>query len=64
MSGEEAGMPRGALVVVEGLDRAGKSSQCHLLKQSLESLGYALHYQKFPGEAYGVSITFPAEWSR
>ncbi|OKL64415.1 hypothetical protein UA08_00420 [Talaromyces atroroseus] len=39
---------RGALVVVEGLDRAGKSSQCELLYRSLLALNYKTKYIRFP----------------
>lgn len=41
---------RGALVVVEGLDRAGKSSQCELLYKSLLELNYKAKYIRFPGK--------------
>lgn len=40
---------RGALVVVEGLDRAGKSSQCELLYKSLLDMNYKTKYIRFPG---------------
>jgi thymidylate kinase len=40
---------RGALIVVEGLDRAGKTSQCHLLVEALAHRGYEVEYKKFPG---------------
>ncbi|CRG87404.1 dTMP kinase [Talaromyces islandicus] len=39
---------RGALVVVEGLDRAGKSSQCELLYKSLLDMNYKTKYIRFP----------------
>ncbi|RAO71568.1 uncharacterized protein BHQ10_007580 [Talaromyces amestolkiae] len=39
---------RGALVVVEGLDRAGKSSQCELLYKSLLGMNYKAKYIRFP----------------
>lgn len=41
---------RGALVVVEGLDRAGKSSQCELLYRSLLDMNYKTKYIRFPGK--------------
>ena len=41
--------PRGALIVVEGLDRAGKTSQCHQLIESLAQRGYSVKCKKFPG---------------
>jgi thymidylate kinase len=46
---------RGALVVVEGLDRAGKSSQCELLYRSLLALNYKTKYIRFPGKSYTMS---------
>ncbi|KAJ5851379.1 Thymidylate kinase [Penicillium soppii] len=39
---------RGALIVVEGLDRAGKSSQCEILQKSLSQQGNAVKYIRFP----------------
>jgi len=46
-STEEGG--RGALVVVEGLDRAGKSCQCELLVRKLREMGHQVRYVRFPG---------------
>ncbi|KPI42141.1 Thymidylate kinase [Cyphellophora attinorum] len=40
--------PRGALVVVEGLDRSGKSSQCQILVDHLNQSGSKAQYVKFP----------------
>lgn len=40
---------RGGLVVVEGLDRSGKSSQCQLLVEGLNKAGKTARYVKFPG---------------
>ncbi|KAJ5795222.1 hypothetical protein N7457_001821 [Penicillium paradoxum] len=39
---------RGALIVVEGLDRAGKSSQCEMLRDSLTRQGHMVKYIRFP----------------
>ncbi|KAJ6185431.1 hypothetical protein N7519_006732 [Penicillium mononematosum] len=39
---------RGALIVVEGLDRAGKSSQCEMLRDSLSRQGHMVKYIRFP----------------
>ncbi|CAG8125437.1 unnamed protein product [Penicillium salamii] len=39
---------RGALIVVEGLDRAGKSSQCEMLRDSLWQKGSPVKYIRFP----------------
>ena len=40
---------RGALIVVEGLDRAGKSTQCKLLCELLEAQGRRVKRMRFPG---------------
>lgn len=40
---------RGALIVVEGLDRAGKSSQCEMLRDKLAEQGHTVKYIRFPG---------------
>lgn len=40
---------RGALIVVEGLDRAGKSSQCEMLRNYLSEQGHIVKYIRFPG---------------
>ncbi|OJJ48511.1 hypothetical protein ASPZODRAFT_62606 [Penicilliopsis zonata CBS 506.65] len=45
---------RGALVVVEGLDRAGKSSQCELLRKSLEESGMPVKYIRFPDRTTAI----------
>lgn len=45
-SGENTG--RGALIVLEGLDRSGKSSQCAQLASYLESQGVAVEAWRFP----------------
>ncbi|KAJ5723656.1 hypothetical protein N7488_001691 [Penicillium malachiteum] len=39
---------RGALIVVEGLDRAGKSSQCEMLRDYVSKQGNAVKYIRFP----------------
>ncbi|KAF3927218.1 hypothetical protein ABW20_dc0105808 [Dactylellina cionopaga] len=40
--------PRGALIAIEGLDRAGKSTQCSLLLDRLNASGVPAKLQKFP----------------
>lgn len=45
---------RGALVVVEGLDRAGKSTQCARLHQFLVDQGHKTKYIRFPGASRPV----------
>lgn len=43
--------PRGTLIAIEGLDRAGKSTQCALLVERLQQSGHKVRLQKFPGTA-------------
>ncbi|KAF3479512.1 thymidylate kinase [Arthroderma uncinatum] len=45
---------RGALVVVEGLDRAGKSTQCASLHQSLVDRGHKAKYIRFPDRTTAI----------
>ena len=40
---------RGALIVLEGLDRSGKSTQCQKLAETLRNLGHRVNELKFPG---------------
>jgi dTMP kinase len=42
-------MPRGAFIVLEGLDRSGKSTQVDRLIERLRSNGKEVRLQKFPG---------------
>ncbi|KAL4894533.1 thymidylate kinase [Aspergillus ambiguus] len=44
----EPAAQRGALIVVEGLDRAGKSSQCETLRDTLQASGHTVKYIRFP----------------
>lgn len=56
---------RGALIVVEGLDRAGKSSQCELLLHNLQTLGHQAKYIRFPGtqnSLFWAMKNFVASW--
>lgn len=41
---------RGALIVIEGLDRAGKSTQCSLLSEQLGSTGRQVKSIRFPSK--------------
>ncbi|KAH7134988.1 thymidylate kinase-domain-containing protein [Dendryphion nanum] len=41
-------MTRGKLIVFEGLDRSGKSTQCELLVESLRKEGVAVKHRRFP----------------
>lgn len=40
---------RGALIVLEGLDRSGKTTQSAKLLKYLEGNGYKARIQRFPG---------------
>ena len=42
-------MVRGKLIVFEGLDRAGKSTQCRMLVEGLQKDGVKVMYMRFPG---------------
>jgi dTMP kinase len=55
---------RGALIVVEGLDRSGKSSQCELLVKALSSHTGGSRYVKFPGKPFLARIHFVAHGFR
>ncbi|KAL3526155.1 hypothetical protein ACH5RR_014527 [Cinchona calisaya] len=48
------GDSRGALIVLEGLDRCGKTSQCSRLLPSLEGLGHSVESWRFPDRNTGV----------
>lgn len=54
---EGAGRPaamaarRGALIALEGVDRAGKSTQCRRLVEALRDAGHRADLLRFPGRA-------------
>ena len=48
---------RGAFVVVEGLDRSGKSTQVALLEERLKAEGVPVRLVKFPGERVEIQRT-------
>lgn len=41
---------RGALIVLEGVDRAGKTTQCKKLIQALQQSGHPAEMMRFPGQ--------------
>ncbi|KAL9640096.1 MAG: hypothetical protein Q9204_000848 [Flavoplaca sp. TL-2023a] len=49
--------PRGALIVIEGLDRAGKSTQCEKLVQFLEKDGRLVKHMRFPNRSTPIGKT-------
>ncbi|KZZ90403.1 thymidylate kinase [Ascosphaera apis ARSEF 7405] len=48
LNSESSSPSRGALLVVEGLDRAGKSTQCAILTKVLQEKGHKVKYIRFP----------------
>lgn len=46
---EDGGIARGALIVLEGLDRSGKTTQVKLLEQRFVELGKRVKVMRFPG---------------
>lgn len=46
---------RGAFVVLEGLDRSGKTTQVKLLQSRLIEAGRRVQLMRFPGELFGFS---------
>ena len=48
-------MARGTLSVFEGLDRAGKSTQCEKLVADLQNDGVSVRHVRFPGESRSAS---------
>jgi len=49
---------RGALIVLEGLDRSGKTTQVKLLEQRFVELGRKVKVMRFPGEFHFSSSPF------
>lgn len=47
---------RGTLIVLEGLDKAGKSTQCDRLVDDLEQQGHTVRLLKFPGEELNIPL--------
>jgi dTMP kinase len=43
-------MARGAFIVIEGLDRSGKTTQTEHLTEHLATNGISIERRKFPGE--------------
>jgi dTMP kinase len=47
-------MARGKLIVFEGLDRAGKSTQSKMLVETLEREGAQVKHMRFPGPSHTI----------
>ena len=43
-------LKRGALVVLEGVDCSGKTTQCKMLKDTLTKKGHSVDLLRFPGD--------------
>ncbi|KAL6997587.1 dTMP kinase [Sarracenia purpurea var. burkii] len=54
MENNHKSMSRGALIVLEGLDRSGKTSQSSRLLSYIEGLGYSVESWRFPDRDTGV----------
>lgn len=65
MASHQLKTPRGALIVLEGLDRAGKSSQCQLLHDKLHAMGIPVRLMKFPGLSFlNIQVGIYTKWHR
>ena len=51
-------MARGAFIVIEGLDRSGKTTQTDLLSSHLSKTGLTIDRRKFPGEQAKFTFIF------
>ena len=49
---EEMQIKRGALIVLEGVDRAGKTTQARRLVERLRADGVDVEAMRFPGECF------------
>lgn len=54
---------RGAFIVVEGLDRSGKTTQTKKIEEALVGEGYKVKLRRFPGKLiHSLSLPFgPSE---
>lgn len=63
--GESRAVARGALVVLEGLDRSGKTTQVKLLQQRFGEQGRKVEVMRFPGRCwFSPSLSPPLEKKR
>lgn len=49
-------MARGKLIVFEGLDRSGKSTQCERLVSYLSERGVPVRHRRFPGKLFQLAV--------
>lgn len=59
-----SGIKRGALIVFEGCDKAGKTTQCRKLVDKLRELGVTAQFMQFPGNLCNrqVALIFGARF--
>lgn len=48
---------RGALIVLEGVDKAGKTTQCKKLVHALQQSGRPAEMMRFPGNKHSQGFT-------
>lgn len=53
---------RGLFIVLEGLDRSGKTTQVARLEQSIKAQGKTCRVQKFPGETSTILGAATSGW--
>lgn len=53
---------RGAFIVLEGLDRSGKTTQVKLLEQRFVEEGKKVRVMRFPGTRLSLSLYFFLLW--
>ena len=54
MAAQPQPQPRGAFIVFEGADRAGKSTQCQMLVEHLQAAGVAAELWRFPDRTTAI----------
>lgn len=57
-----ASVTRGAFIVLEGLDRSGKSTQVGLLEKRLKAEGREVRVMRFPGRFLFHLLSVPDYW--
>lgn len=57
-NGPDESTHRGAFVVLEGLDRSGKTTQVKLLEQRFVEEGKKVKVMRFPGKSIAFTLTY------
>lgn len=57
----QAPQPRGAFIVLEGLDRSGKTTQAKTLEERLAAEGRQVQAMRFPGKCLILPAVRPSE---